>query len=60
MRKITVLESQEEAKALVRRLGGKLSAAWHGSPHEFDEFRMSAVGTGEGAQAYGYGLYFAS
>lgn len=60
MRKISVLESQEEAKALVARLGGKLSAAWHGSPHEFDEFRMSAVGTGEGAQAYGYGLYFAS
>lgn len=59
MQKITVLESQEEAKSLVARLGGKLSAAWHGSPHEFDEFRMSAVGTGEGAQAYGHGLYFA-
>ena len=57
---VTVLGSQEEAKALVRRLGGKLSAAWHGSPHDFDQFRMSAVGTGEGAQAYGYGLYFAS
>jgi GNAT superfamily N-acetyltransferase len=32
---------------------------FHGSPHEFDSFDMSKVGTGEGAQAYGYGLYFA-
>ncbi|MDX9893911.1 MAG: PLxRFG domain-containing protein [Desulfofustis sp.] len=60
MRQVQVLKSQEEAKALVKRLGGRLSAAWHGSPHDFDEFRMSAVGTGEGNQAYGHGLYFAS
>jgi len=33
--------------------------AWHGTPHDFDEFRMSQIGTGEGAQAYGHGLYFA-
>lgn len=33
--------------------------AYHGSPHDFDRFRMSAMGTGEGAQAYGPGLYFA-
>jgi hypothetical protein len=33
--------------------------AYHGSPHKFDAFDMSKVGTGEGAQAYGYGLYFA-
>lgn len=33
--------------------------AWHGSPHTFDEFRMDKIGTGEGAQAYGHGLYFA-
>jgi len=33
--------------------------AWHGSPHKFDKFRMSKIGTGEGAQAYGHGLYFA-
>lgn len=33
--------------------------AYHGSPHLFDEFKMSAIGTGEGAQAYGHGLYFA-
>jgi len=33
--------------------------AYHGSPHSFDRFDMSKIGTGEGAQAYGHGLYFA-
>ena len=33
--------------------------AYHGSPHDFDKFDISKIGTGEGAQAYGHGLYFA-
>ena len=33
--------------------------AYHGSPHDFEQFDMSKIGTGEGAQAYGHGLYFA-
>jgi hypothetical protein len=33
--------------------------AWHGSPHDFERFDSSKIGTGEGAQAYGHGLYFA-
>jgi hypothetical protein len=33
--------------------------AYHGSPHEFDQFDIGKIGTGEGAQAYGHGLYFA-
>jgi hypothetical protein len=32
---------------------------WHGSPHKFDKFDASKIGTGEGAQAYGHGLYVA-
>jgi hypothetical protein len=32
--------------------------AYHGSPHDFDRFDISKIGTGEGAQAYGHGLYF--
>jgi hypothetical protein len=32
--------------------------AFHGSGADFDEFRLEMIGTGEGAQAYGYGLYF--
>jgi len=41
--------------------------AYHGTPHTFSaepgaplgRFRTSAIGSGEGAQAYGHGLYFA-
>jgi hypothetical protein len=33
--------------------------AWHGSPHDIDRFDSSRIGTGEGAQTYGHGLYFA-
>lgn len=33
--------------------------AYHGSPHSFDAFDSSRIGTGEGAQSYGHGLYFA-
>lgn len=33
--------------------------AYHGSPHDFDRFDLSKIGTGEGAQSYGHGLYFA-
>ena len=41
-------------------LGGLLAhTVYHGSPHKFDKFDMSKIGTGEGAQAYGHGLYFA-
>jgi len=35
--------------------------AFHGSPHKFKKFKLdeTTIGTGEGAQAYGHGLYFA-
>lgn len=32
---------------------------YHGSPHAFEKFALSKIGTGEGAQAYGHGLYLA-
>ena len=38
---------------------GYAQIAWHGSPHDFDEFDLGAIGTGEGNQAHGWGLYFA-
>lgn len=46
---------------------GKLATAtrppgqtfYHASPHDFDKFDSSKIGTGEGAQAYGHGLYVA-
>ncbi len=33
--------------------------AYHGSPYRFDKFSLEHLGKGEGAQAYGWGLYFA-
>jgi hypothetical protein len=33
--------------------------AFHGSPHDFSAFATEHIGSGEGAQAYGRGLYFA-
>jgi len=32
---------------------------YHGTPHKVDSFSTEKIGTGEGAQAYGWGLYFA-
>ena len=33
--------------------------AYHGSPYKFDKFTLDHIGTGEGNQAFGWGLYFA-
>jgi hypothetical protein len=32
--------------------------AYHGTPYVFDKFSIEKIGTGEGAQAFGWGLYF--
>ena len=40
-------------------MGIAAATVWHGSPHKFDTFDSSKIGTGEGAQAYGHGLYLA-
>ena len=37
----------------------RFQAAWHGTPHEVDRFSMEKIGTGEGNQSFGWGLYFA-
>jgi hypothetical protein len=49
-----------ENMAAPRTLNPQTGAVvWHGSPHKFDKFDASKIGTGEGAQAYGHGLYLA-
>ena len=62
----TVLNSPQQIDSFRRELADKgteqaMAAAtvWHGSPHKFDKFDASKIGTGEGAQAYGHGLYLA-
>ena len=42
-----------------RMLAAKPLRVYHGSPHDFEKFDVSRIGTGEGPQAYGHGLYFA-
>lgn len=44
---------------IVGDVAKRLIKAFHGSPHVFDKFDSSKVGSGEGAQIYGHGLYFA-
>ncbi len=34
-------------------------SVYHGTPHEVDKFTTEKIGTGEGGQSYGWGLYFA-
>ena len=52
---------QAEANAMAPRTLNPQTGAivWHGSPHKFDKFDSTKIGTGEGAQAYGHGLYLA-
>lgn len=41
------------AKAIIAPL-------FHGSPHKFDKFSLDKVGTGEGSQSFGHGVYLSS
>jgi hypothetical protein len=44
----------EIAKAIVKGI-----KAFHSSPHDFDKFDLSKLGTGQGANSYGKGFYAA-
>jgi hypothetical protein len=58
-------EAPQYRGALSSTINGLLGVApigatvYHGSPHKFNKFDASKIGTGEGAQAYGHGLYLA-
>lgn len=47
-------QAADEAAGIQRQM-----LVYHGSPHTFDQFDISKVGTGEGGAAYGHGLYMA-
>ena len=57
----TLVPSAGKAGGAVAKVIEKVKGikAYHGSPHDFDKFSMEKIGTGEGAQAYGHGLYMA-
>ena len=44
--------------ALMDSKGKKAMVVFHGTPHDFEEFKLDHMGKGEGAQAFGWGLYF--
>jgi len=50
------IKTKTIAKRLQEREGIE---AYHGSPYEFEAFDIGKLGTGEGGQAFGHGLYFA-
>jgi hypothetical protein len=41
-----------------RQLQDEEVTAYHGGPHSFDKFSTQHMGTGEGANTFGWGLYF--
>lgn len=61
---ISVSEAYEKYKLKVvgEPVSGVNQEVWHGTPYrgiENEGFSLHAIGTGEGAQAYGWGIYFA-
>ncbi len=56
-------QQRDEAAKRAAQFGEQMAMAaatvYHGSPHKFNKFDSSKIGTGEGAQAYGHGLYLA-
>lgn len=52
-----------KTKALAQKMAESYNpmgmTVWHGSPYKFTKFDASKIGTGEGNQAYGHGLYVA-
>jgi hypothetical protein len=48
-----------EAASAAEDQAPRYMVGWHGTPHKVDKFSKEKIGTGEGAQVFGYGLYFA-
>ena len=61
VKKINTVTNDELVNYLKSKTADYVSkqvVAFHGSPHSFDKFTTEKIGTGEGAQAFGWGLYF--
>ena len=52
-------KSQQLAGTLADAYNPAGMIVYHGSPYKFDAFAPKSIGSGEGAQAYGYGHYVA-
>jgi hypothetical protein len=67
--KVVLPEVAGSLPDLLHNEAGEVGPLFHGTPHFFHEapeegapfgkFKLEAIGSGEGAQSYGHGLYFA-
>lgn len=52
-------KTREIGDILASAYGPTGMVVWHGSPYRFTKFDANKIGSGEGNQVYGHGLYFA-
>jgi len=50
-----VLVTENQLKSVIKEMA---ISTFHGTPHDFDKFTTTKVGTGESSQWFGWGLYF--
>lgn len=53
------IPNEENLVKLKEQYPGYYQRAWHGTPYDFNTFDLSGIGSGEGNQVHGWGLYFA-
>lgn len=56
--KVITTKAEVDAKLKEFGVADYMIKAFHGSPHRFDRFSTEFMGSGEGQQAFGWGLYF--
>jgi hypothetical protein len=50
-----ILVTENQIKGIIKEMA---ISAYHGTPHNFDNFDVNKVGSGESSQWFGWGLYF--
>ena len=50
-----ILITENQLKGVIKEMA---ISTFHGTPHDFDKFTTTKVGTGESTQWFGWGLYF--
>jgi hypothetical protein len=53
--KMRILVTENQLRGIIKEMA---ISTYHGTPHDFDKFTTSKVGTGESTQWFGWGLYF--
>ncbi|MFW9601839.1 MAG: hypothetical protein ACMV1B_05920 [Prevotella sp.] len=56
---VEVVQSFDNLPNDIKKRMELMSIVYHGTPNNVDKFSTKYIGTGEGVQAYGWGMYFA-